>query len=86
MVHCVYTFSGALVPDRILPGAKFTLRLSLAFSYIGSVTVYCTALQQRPSAKLCGVVQGMELRNFAEGAPIFGRAAITLSIGPIIVD
>jgi len=25
---------------------------------------YCTALQQRASAKLCDVVQGMELRNF----------------------
>jgi len=28
----------------------------------------CTALEQRLSAKLCGVVQGMELWNFAEGA------------------
>jgi len=25
---------------------------------------YCTALKQRPSAKLCGMVQGMELGNF----------------------
>jgi len=25
---------------------------------------YCTALHQRASAKLCGIVQGMELRNF----------------------
>ena len=25
---------------------------------------YCTALQQQASAKLCGVVQGMELENF----------------------
>jgi len=30
--------------------------------------VYYTALQQRALAKLCGVVQGMELQNFAEGA------------------
>jgi len=29
---------------------------------------YCTALQQRASAKLCGMVQGMELGTFAEGA------------------
>jgi len=28
---------------------------------------YCTALQQRASAKLCGVVQGMELQNFHRG-------------------
>ena len=31
-------FWGLLPPDEILPGAKFTLRPSLAFSYIGSVT------------------------------------------------
>jgi len=31
-------FWGLLPPDRILPVAKFTLRPSLAFSYIGSVT------------------------------------------------
>ena len=27
---------------------------------------YCTAVEQRPSAKLCGVVQGMELGNFGK--------------------
>jgi len=32
------TFSKALAPDGILTGAKFSLRTSLAFSYIGSVT------------------------------------------------
>jgi len=31
-------FRGLLPPDRILPGAKFTLRPSLAFFYIGSIT------------------------------------------------
>ena len=34
----IYTFWGALAPNRILPAAKFTLHLSLAFAYIGSVT------------------------------------------------
>jgi len=40
------------------------------------------------SAKLCGVVQGMELRNFCsssfstQGATYIPRAAITLGIGP----
>jgi len=57
----------SLLPaDGILPRAKFTLRPSLALSYIGSVR-YCTAVQQRASAKLYGVVQGMELRNFCRG-------------------
>ena len=32
-------FLGLLPPEGILPGAKFTLRPSLAFSYIGSVNV-----------------------------------------------
>ena len=36
--YTAYTFSGALVPDGIFPHAKFTLRPSLAFSYIDSVT------------------------------------------------
>ena len=35
---------------------------------------YCTALQYWASAKLCGVEQ--------RPPPIFGRAAITLGIGP----
>jgi len=36
--YTIYTFSGALAPNGIFPGAKFTLRSSLTFSYIGSVT------------------------------------------------
>ena len=35
---------------------------------------YCTVLQQWASAKLCGVEQRVP--------PTFGRAAITLGIGP----
>ena len=31
-------FRGLLLPDGILAGANFTLRPSLAFSYIGNVT------------------------------------------------
>jgi len=45
---------------------------------------YCTALQQRASANVCGVVQRMELGNFRRrrAPPIFGWATITLGIGP----
>jgi len=32
---------------------------------------YCTALQQRASAKLCSVVQGVELRNFRRGRHLY---------------
>jgi len=60
MKHSVYTISGLLPPDGILPGAKFTLRPTLAFSYIGS--------RHQPN---CGVVQGMELQNFRRGRHLY---------------
>jgi len=44
---------------------------------------YCKALEQWELAKLCGVVQGMELRNFrSSGATYIPRAAVTFCIGP----
>jgi len=48
--YTIYTFSGALTPDEILPRAKFTLRPK------SCVLPYWQ--------RYCGVVQGMELRNF----------------------
>ena len=60
---------GALPPDGILPGAVFTLRPSLAFSYSGSVTA------RHYSSKLCGVVQGMELWNFRRGRQLCSASA-----------
>ena len=62
-------FRGLLPGNGILSGAKFTLRPSLALSYIGSVTA-----RHSSSGRLCGVEQ--------RAPPIFGRAAITLGIGP----
>ena len=47
------------------------LQISTGFA---SWQCYCTALQYWASAKLCGVEQ--------RAPPIFGRAAITLGIGP----
>ena len=38
LIRYIYIVGGLLSPDGILPDAKFTLRPSLAFSYIGSVT------------------------------------------------
>jgi len=58
--YVMYIWGGAVAPDGISPRAKFTLRPSLALCYIGSVTAW----QLPASAKLCGVVQGMELSNF----------------------
>jgi len=60
-------FETLLPPNGILPGAKFTLRPSLALYW----KRYCTALQQWASAKLCGVVQGIELRNFHGGLHLY---------------
>jgi len=40
LVHCISTFGGSCPPNGILPAAKFTLRPSLAFSNIGSVTAW----------------------------------------------
>jgi len=39
----------ALAPDGILPGAKFTLRQSLAFSYIGSITAWHSSSGRQPN-------------------------------------
>jgi len=48
LVHDIYIF-GALAPDGILPGAKFTLRASLTFSYNGSVTARHSSSGRRPN-------------------------------------
>jgi len=46
----LYTFSGAVLhPDGILIAAKFTLRPSLAFSYIGSVTARHSRSGRQPN-------------------------------------
>jgi len=64
-------FRGLLPPNGILPDAEFTLRPSLAFSYIFSVTARHSSSGRQPN---CGVLQ--------RAPPIFGRMAITLGVGP----
>ena len=49
LVHYVYTFWGLLPPNGILPDAKFTLRPSDAFSYIGSVTARQSSSRRQPN-------------------------------------
>ena len=78
----MYTFGGGrMLPNRILPVAlaKFTLRPSLAFSYIGSVTV--RPLEQWASAKLAAWYKEWNYGTFTDGGTC-GKAAITLGIGP----
>jgi len=67
--YTIYTFWGLLPPDGILPGAKFTLLPK--YCVLLYWQRYCTALEQRPSAKIFGVLQGMELRNFRRGRHLY---------------
>jgi len=61
--YTIYTFPGTLAPWQNFARCKihFTSK-SCVFLYCQR---YCTALQQRASAKLYGVVQWMELPNFS---------------------
>jgi len=45
----ICSFLGALAPNGILPAAKFSLRPSLAFSYIDSVTARHSSSGQKPT-------------------------------------
>jgi len=49
LVHYIYIFCGLLPPDGSLPSAKFTLRPSLAFCCIGSVTAQHSNSGRRPN-------------------------------------
>ena len=49
LLHYIYIIWGLLPPDRILPVAKFTLRPSLAFSYIGTVTAWHSSSGRQPN-------------------------------------
>jgi len=79
--YTIYTFWGALASNGILPGAKFTLRPSLAFFYIGSITAWHSSSGRQPSFAMWS---HMELQNFrsswflTEGTTYIPRAAITL--------
>jgi len=63
--YTIYSFSGALAPCRNF--ARFKIHFASKSCVLLYWQRYCTALQQRVSAKLYGVVQGMELRNFRRG-------------------
>jgi len=81
LLHCIH-FLELLPPDRILPGAKFTLRPSLAFAYIGSVTARHSSSGCQPSQTLRRRTSNGITELSQTAPPIFGRAAITLGIGP----
>jgi len=61
------TFSGALAPKGILPGAKFTLRPSHALSCIASITAGYLSSGREPNF----VAWCMELKNFYIGRHLY---------------
>jgi len=67
--YAIYTRSGALAPWRNFARCK------VHFTSMSCVLLYwqryCTVLQQPALAKLCGVVQGMKLRNFRRGRHLY---------------
>jgi len=67
--YTIYSLLGALAPWR-----KFA-RCKIHFTSKSCILLYwqryCTAHQQRASAKLCSMIQGMELRNFRRGCHLY---------------
>ena len=49
LVHYIYIFGAFAPPDGIFPRAKFTLRPSLAFSYIGGVSAWHSTSWPQPN-------------------------------------
>jgi len=75
LVDYVYIF-GDLAPDRILPGAKFTLRSPILLAL----------LHDTPAAGVSQTLRHRTRNGITElsqrAPPVFGREAITLGIGP----
>ena len=66
LVHYIYIHFGVSCPLRILPAVKFTLRPSLAFSYIGSVTPRHSSSCRQPN--FVAWYKEWNYGTFAEGA------------------
>jgi len=67
--YTMYTFSGALAPwQNFVPCRIYFTSKSCILLYWQR---YCMALQQQASAKLCSMVQGMELPNFRTGCHLY---------------
>ena len=64
--YIIYSFLGALAPDGILPGAKFTLHPNLVFAYISSVTAHHCSSGHQPN--FAASYMEWNYRTFAEGA------------------
>jgi len=78
--YTIYTFSG-----DVCATTEFTLCPSLVVLLYWQR--YCAALQQWASAKLCYVVQGMELLNFCRGRHLYlaGRPSLSASAHMVVI-
>jgi len=68
LVHCIYILRGSCPLTEFYQVQNSLYVPNLVLLYWQR---YCTALQQQTSAKLCGVVQEMELRNFHRGRHLY---------------
>jgi len=66
LVHYIYIFGGCCPLTEFFPGAKFTLRPSFAFSYIGSLTARHSSSVRHP--KFAALYKEWNYGTFAEGA------------------
>jgi len=86
LVHHILYISAALARWRDFARCKihFTFNSCILLHW----QRYCTALHQRAWAKLCGVVQGMELRNFRRGRHLYsaGRPSRWASAHILVVS
>jgi len=64
LVHCIYMLGGFCPLTEFFYVQNCKIHFASKSCILPYWQHYCTALQQWASAKLCGMVQGMELRNF----------------------
>jgi len=67
--YAMYTFLGTLARGRNF--AKCKIYFASKSCVLLYWQRYCTALEQRPSVKLCSMLQGMELHNFSRGHHLY---------------
>ena len=71
-LYIIYTFSGALAPLTEFCHVQNSLCIQVLRSSILAASLRAVlGTEQRTSAKLCGVVQGMELGNFRRGRHLY---------------
>ena len=79
LLHYVYIFGGSCPLTELL-GAKFTLRPSLAFSYIGSFTARHSSSRCQPN--FVARYREWNYGTFADGATYIRQGGHHVGIGP----